>query len=165
MAPEFDYKKENVRHYPELLASSIQQAIQIAEQQKVDVNLYPGIYDLYVAQLRDSQQGEVVVPRKYIYKNRAHDFSGRLVDKFEGGPICKLPWQMMVVVSSGNVFPCCWSDSFANVDDHESFEDLWNCDRMRKIRHELLNGKFARECRTPNCPAFKRGESVDLTTL
>jgi hypothetical protein len=161
----FDYQKENISHYPELLKNSIDQALEKAEMYKVDINLLPGIYEFYLDQCQKSESGEVVLPRKYeLSGNTLHDFSRLLIDSFQG-PICKLPWQKIVMYANGDVYNCCWAKPFANIDDFDSFEDLWNCKNLQNIRSELLNGRFAPECQTPNCPSFTKGTQIDIAKI
>lgn len=61
---------------------------------------------------------------------------------------CILPWIHLHTWPNGNVFPCCIADSdypLGNLKDH-SLEEIWNLDKMKTIRKEMLEGKEPSVC-------------------
>jgi MoaA/NifB/PqqE/SkfB family radical SAM enzyme len=163
----FDYQKEQIKHYPDLLLDNVQKAIANAEKYKLDFNLSPKLHEIYMTELtKTNPDSKAFIPLKYEYgAGSVQDFSRPMIDLSPGGPICKLPWQKLILYSNGEVYTCCWSDPFANIDNFKSFEDLWNCERLQHIRSELLNGRFAKECRTCNCPSFNNDSKIDTTRI
>jgi MoaA/NifB/PqqE/SkfB family radical SAM enzyme len=162
----FDYKQENIRNYPELSKSVIDKTIETAKKHSVNLDLMHGIHRFYQSLHADSEIEAATIPPRFDFNpNFRHDFSRQHLEAMPGGPICRLPWQMLVLRANGNLYNCCWSNPFAQIDDHETFEELWNCEALQNIRSELLNGRFAPECKTPNCPAFKSGRLTDITVI
>jgi radical SAM protein with 4Fe4S-binding SPASM domain len=61
---------------------------------------------------------------------------------------CMAPWIHMHMWPNGNIYPCCTSpseDPFGNVKT-ESMEDVWNGERMRKLRKNMLKGQPSKTC-------------------
>lgn len=63
-------------------------------------------------------------------------------------PYCIAPWTALYVQHDGSVFPCChWTrfDSLGNL--HESsFKDIWNSEKTKKLRLEMLQGESPANC-------------------
>jgi radical SAM protein with 4Fe4S-binding SPASM domain len=58
---------------------------------------------------------------------------------------CCVPWDQPFVNKDGQVFPCCYADESAVMGDlrHESFAEVWDGDRFRKFRSDLVCGTTA----------------------
>lgn len=52
---------------------------------------------------------------------------------------CLLPWTMAVVTTTGDVIPCCTMFASMGTLKEKSFEEIWNGERYRKLREELLS--------------------------
>ena len=66
--------------------------------------------------------------------------------------ICPVPWMHMALEPDGKIIPCCLtsqhaSANFGNINE-TPFEDIWNTDRMRHMRLDMLNGKIPSYCKT-----------------
>ena len=62
---------------------------------------------------------------------------------------CVLPWLHLNTWPNGNVYPCCltdWREEIGNLKDN-TLEELWNVDRMKDIRKDMLEGKQHDNCR------------------
>ena len=61
---------------------------------------------------------------------------------------CVIPWIHLNVNPNGDVFQCCISSTNGLVGNltQESMEDIWNNDRMKSLRLQLLNGHSPRAC-------------------
>ena len=61
---------------------------------------------------------------------------------------CMMPWVHTHIWPNGNAFPCCMSDSdivFGNLND-SSLEEIWNNEKYKKLRKNMLNEKESPEC-------------------
>ena len=61
---------------------------------------------------------------------------------------CMMPWVHTHIWPNGNAFPCCMSDSdivYGNLNDN-SLEDIWNNEKYKKLRKNMLNEKESLEC-------------------
>lgn len=77
-------------------------------------------------------------------------------------PICKFPWERMIVYIDGQV-SCCANmfhktdsrgitlGTLGNLNTHE-VEEIWNGQNAQKFRRQLLNSEFPEECRS--CPIY-----------
>lgn len=66
--------------------------------------------------------------------------------------ICPVPWMHMALEPDGKIIPCCLtsqheSANFGNINE-TPFEDIWNTQRMRHMRLDMLNGKIPSYCKT-----------------
>jgi len=66
--------------------------------------------------------------------------------------ICPVPWMHMALEPDGKIIPCCLtsqheSANFGNINE-TPFEDIWNSQRMRHMRLDMLNGKIPSYCKT-----------------
>jgi len=85
-----------------------------------------------------------------------------MADVISGVPRCHIPWQQMVIDSTGYVAPCCyWSavdnknDAIGNI-NAQSIEEIWNGARYQKLRTGIARGDLeAAGC--ANCYAIKQG--------
>lgn len=65
---------------------------------------------------------------------------------------CTIPWKGMLLTDSGVVKICCQSEWL--MDDksrplniyEETLEEIWNSDNMRRIRKDMVEGRFPAEC-------------------
>ena len=71
-----------------------------------------------------------------------------MIDK-EDKVFCMLPWVHMHLWPAGTTYPCCLADPDLPVGDtqKETLQDIWNGDKMRQLRLNMLNGKKSPECR------------------
>ena len=56
---------------------------------------------------------------------------------------CMMPWVHTHIWPNGNAFPCCMSDSdivYGNLNDN-SLEEIWNNEKYKKLRKNMLNEK------------------------
>jgi len=69
--------------------------------------------------------------------------------KKEDKVFCMLPWVHMHLWPAGTTYPCCLADPDLPVGDtqKESLQDIWNGDKMRQLRLNMLNGAASPECR------------------
>ena len=61
---------------------------------------------------------------------------------------CMMPWVHTHIWPNGNAFPCCMSDSdivYGNLNDN-SLEEIWNNEKYKKLRKNMLNEKESPEC-------------------
>ena len=61
---------------------------------------------------------------------------------------CMMPWVHTHIWPNGNAFPCCMSDSdieYGNLNDN-SLEEIWNSEKYKKLRKNMLNEKESPEC-------------------
>lgn len=69
---------------------------------------------------------------------------------------CILPWIQMIVETDGRVLPCCVADvskPLGNV-RQSKLENVWNSEKMRGIRRNMLAGRENPEC--ANCYELER---------
>ena len=62
---------------------------------------------------------------------------------------CMMPWIHTHVWPSGKAFPCCMSDStveYGNLNDN-SLKEIWNNEKYRQLRLNMLNDDETYECR------------------
>lgn len=66
----------------------------------------------------------------------------------ESKTFCMFPWMHMNVTPLGNVYPCCSSDYTAPFDNikGKSLADVFNGDKMRQLRLDMLEGKKSSIC-------------------
>lgn len=75
-------------------------------------------------------------------------------------PRCDVPWLgTSVVLSDGSVNFCCFSDAVVGNVNAASFEEVWDGEVMRRIRHELSEQRFPPECQSTSCPLY-RGDQL-----
>ena len=69
--------------------------------------------------------------------------------KKEDKVFCMLPWVHMHLWPAGTTYPCCLADPDLPVGDtqKESLQDIWNGEKMRQLRLNMLNGDKSPECR------------------
>ncbi len=61
---------------------------------------------------------------------------------------CMLPWMHLHAFPDGRAYPCCFALDKLPVGDvnKDSMKDIWNNDKMKKMRLNMLNNKPSREC-------------------
>ena len=65
------------------------------------------------------------------------------------GYFCMAPWVHMSVWPNGDAYPCCvydWKESIGNINDL-GIEGVWNSEKMRKLRLDLVNGEKPPGCK------------------
>ena len=62
---------------------------------------------------------------------------------------CILPWIHQHTWPNGDVFPCCVSDSSIPLGNMEEkpLEEIWNSDKSKEIRKQLLEGEEPKACK------------------
>ena len=80
-------------------------------------------------------------------------------------PRCHIPWQQMVVDSTGAAAPCCYWGAYDNINPpvgnvkEQSIEEIWNGEPYQKLRAAMARGDLeAAGCK--NCYALK--QNLDL---
>ncbi len=64
--------------------------------------------------------------------------------------ICAVPWMHLNFEPNGKVIPCCLTsvhEYWAGDLNHQSIEEIWNSDNMKKLRREMVTGKEPEICR------------------
>ena len=61
---------------------------------------------------------------------------------------CILPWMHLHSYPDGRAYPCCFAFERTSVGDlnHESMEQVFNGEKMKKMRVNMLEGKKCKEC-------------------
>lgn len=66
--------------------------------------------------------------------------------------ICPVPWMHMALEPDGKIIPCCLTSQHESANlgniNTDKFEDIWNSDRMKKLRTDMLSGTIPNYCRT-----------------
>lgn len=67
----------------------------------------------------------------------------------ESKTFCMFPWVHMYVSPRGKVYPCCTTDTSSTLGDThtDKLEEIWNNDKMKQVRLDMLNGKQVDLCR------------------
>jgi radical SAM protein with 4Fe4S-binding SPASM domain len=85
-----------------------------------------------------------------------------MADMISGVPRCHIPWQQMVIDSTGYVAPCCYWSAIDNTNDaigninEQSLDEIWNGEGFQKLRAGMARGDLkAAGC--ANCYAVKQG--------
>lgn len=62
---------------------------------------------------------------------------------------CILPWIHLNINPNGKVNACCTQTDIFNLGSvrTENLSELWNCENLKKIRREILNGELPEACR------------------
>lgn len=62
---------------------------------------------------------------------------------------CMFPWMHLYVSPRGKVYPCCTTDTSSTLGDthKESLEQIWNNDKMKQVRLDMLNDRPVDLCR------------------
>ena len=82
------------------------------------------------------------------WQNNKREFHLGL-DKPGSKTFCILPWIHLHSLPNGNVIPCCvapYEDSFGNLNE-SSFSELWNSDRQKELRRNMLDEKKSNSCK------------------
>lgn len=72
----------------------------------------------------------------------------------ESRSFCVIPWKGMLITDSGVVKICCQSEWLSDAESRplniyqDRLAEIWNSDNMRKVRREMVEGRFPRECKT-----------------
>jgi radical SAM protein with 4Fe4S-binding SPASM domain len=77
-------------------------------------------------------------------------------------PRCHIPWQQMVIDSTGYAAPCCYwgaidnkNDAIGNINE-QSIEEIWNGPGYQKLREGMASGDLVK-AGCANCYAIKQG--------
>lgn len=77
-------------------------------------------------------------------------------------PLCDIPWLgRTVVLSTGEVFFCCFSDKSVGNVNQSTFSEIWNGETMQRIRHTLAEQRFPPECQSVSCPLQPGGGGME----
>ena len=63
---------------------------------------------------------------------------------------CPLPWSHLHISAKGDVLPCCignWDLPLGNINE-QSFDEIWQGDKINKMRKALIDDKKVPECST-----------------
>ena len=71
---------------------------------------------------------------------------------------CMLPWTHLHMWPNGETYPCCLADSRMPIgSSHDNtIQELWNNDKMRAIRNNMLEGRESCLLYTSPSPRDKR---------
>lgn len=82
-------------------------------------------------------------------------------------PRCHIPWQQMVIDSTGSVNPCAYYGGYGNFNSNvgnlneQSIEDIWNNSAFQNLRKHMARGDLvAAGC--ANCYALKEGLALGI---
>ena len=66
----------------------------------------------------------------------------------ENESFCMLPWMHLHAFPDGRAYPCCFAQDKYPVGDlnKNSLEEVFNNDKMKKLRKNMLNGITNKEC-------------------
>ena len=66
----------------------------------------------------------------------------------ESDNFCMLPWMHLHAFPDGRAYPCCFSLDKLPVGDlnKQSMQEVWNGDKMKQMRLNMLANKPSREC-------------------
>jgi len=93
--------------------------------------------------------------KTYKYNNRApvHAVEGTLTDEHmellvESKTFCMLPWIHLYANPDGRAYPCCIGHQDHPVGDfrQNTMEEVWNSDKLKVMRVNMLNEKNCKEC-------------------
>lgn len=71
-------------------------------------------------------------------------------------PLCDVPWMgNTVVLASGDVNFCCFSDAVVGNVNQTPLKEIWNNETMRRIRRGLRDQVLPPECQSTSCPIFR----------
>ncbi len=60
---------------------------------------------------------------------------------------CPVPWSSLSVQPNGIVNLCCFSTDFEIGNVHfQSLEEIWNCERIKRVRKQMIDGEEPEEC-------------------
>lgn len=62
---------------------------------------------------------------------------------------CSLPWTHLNVQPNGDIYPCCMSPYNQPIGNtsKDTLEEIWNGDKMKTIRKQMLNGERPEACK------------------
>src|SRR5256885_262161 len=82
-------------------------------------------------------------------------------------PRCHVPWQQMVIDSTGTVAPCCYWGAYGNANppvgniNENTLEEIWNGEGYQRLRKNMAKGDLeAAGCSA--CFAIKQGHALGL---
>jgi radical SAM protein with 4Fe4S-binding SPASM domain len=82
-------------------------------------------------------------------------------------PRCHMPWQQMVIDSTGNVAPCCYWGAYDNTNppignlNENTIEQIWNNDRFQRLRQGMAAGDLEL-AGCARCYAVQQGMALGL---
>ena len=70
------------------------------------------------------------------------------IDDHDNDVMCILPWIHMHPWPNGKTMLCCDSPWETNIGDlrENSLQEVWNSERMKQVRFNMLQGKKCKEC-------------------
>ncbi len=101
-------------------------------------------------------QVETEAAKRGLNFSRAPRFSGNLrltpLDRSLGTQIkCDSPWALLYLRTNGDVSLCAnWNFHIGNI-RRQSFAEIWNGERARKVRQDIIHGDNPRECWACEC--------------
>ncbi len=73
-------------------------------------------------------------------------------------PICEEPWKSFYILRGG-VLPCCFGNG--TIGKMDEFKELWNGEKIRKMREHLARGELSQYCLKSNyCPIVKKTKNL-----
>jgi radical SAM protein with 4Fe4S-binding SPASM domain len=65
---------------------------------------------------------------------------------FENNSFCMAPWTSIMIEPNSNIKPCCLSTEVIGDCSISSLEQIWNSDKLKQIRKDMLSGKKIKSC-------------------
>jgi MoaA/NifB/PqqE/SkfB family radical SAM enzyme len=128
----FDYDAQQLLHFPELSNRCLAEASERARDLGIELQLSPN------------------KPMQFDEGEATDDETRRRSDVTVRD--CPHPWQWASVSSDGEVMPCCMSlGSLGNLNEADSFDEVWNGPVARQTRRDILADRVPRICRGACC--------------
>ena len=64
---------------------------------------------------------------------------------------CSVGFDEVFITAMGDVMPCCFSDDTMGNVREQPFHAIWQNEKYRKFRSELIGGRFRKYCITNRC--------------
>lgn len=65
---------------------------------------------------------------------------------------CPHPWVNVNILSDGTVKPCCWCKGHIGNLNRETFDEIWNGNKVAELRQSILDNKIHPMCKNAPCP-------------
>jgi MoaA/NifB/PqqE/SkfB family radical SAM enzyme len=155
----FDYRKEVLAAYPELLDKYLKKAERLGK--RLGVPIYKAgdvtyrdeppprfrLLSRFRALLRQAAKGDPCSAAAPDLSRSSH----KKDPAFENLPLCLLPWSQMVISSKGDISLCCVQGSIDHLKNYSSIEEAWHSEKICAIREQLSRRIFPPECETADC--------------
>jgi organic radical activating enzyme len=112
----------------------------------ININLCQGSY----AQLPETANGvKFSKYTKYQSAENLKNLNKTQLDLVTAQPFfCMAPWTHMMIAPNNRVTPCCTSKLLLGDSSKSSLKEIWNSERYRKMRLDMLAGKPVESCQS-----------------